>query len=83
MTIWSSHFETEILVLDDNRTWNVVPCPLSVKHIGSKWVFSIKLCSDGFVDCYKAQLVVLGNKQKYGLEKFQGHTIRALAASQF
>lgn len=63
MTIWSSHFETEILVLDNNRTWNVVLCPPFVKPIGSKWVFSIKLCYDGFVDCYKAQLVVLATSK--------------------
>lgn len=93
MTIWSSHFETEILVLDNNHTWNVVLCPPSVKPIGSKWVFSIKLCFEGFIDCYKAQLVVLGNKQKYGLDYNETfaqvarmttiHTIKAFAASQF
>lgn len=31
-------------------------------------MFSINLCSDGSVDRYKALLVVLGNKQEYGLD---------------
>ena len=39
-----------------------------MKSLGSKLVFSIKLCSDGSIDRYKAWLVVLGNKQEYGLE---------------
>ncbi|RVW24373.1 Retrovirus-related Pol polyprotein from transposon RE1 [Vitis vinifera] len=46
--------------LATNRPWNMI------KPIGSKWVFSIKLHSDGFLDLYKARLVALGNKQEYG-----------------
>jgi hypothetical protein len=51
--------------------------------------FLIKLHLDGSIDRYKAHLVVLGNKQEYGLMTFalvakmtSVHTILALAASQ-
>ncbi|WVZ03114.1 hypothetical protein V8G54_023920 [Vigna mungo] len=73
-------------------TWDIVPCPPSVKPLGNKFVFSIKLRSDGCIDRYKARLVVLGNKQEYGLdydETFASvakmttvRTILALAASK-
>ncbi|KAL6321792.1 hypothetical protein AAG906_035485 [Vitis piasezkii] len=39
-----------------------------LKPIGSKWVFSVKLCSDGSLDRYKAYPVALGNKQEYGVD---------------
>jgi hypothetical protein len=46
----------------------VVPCPATVKIIGCKWVFSVKLRSDGTLDRYKARLVALGNMQEYGVD---------------
>ncbi|WVY98629.1 hypothetical protein V8G54_030780 [Vigna mungo] len=54
-----------------NECWKKaieMSCPPSVKPLGSKFVFSIKLHSDGSIDRYKARLVVLGNKQEYGLD---------------
>ncbi|KAL5857483.1 hypothetical protein ACOSQ3_004941 [Xanthoceras sorbifolium] len=44
---WRKAIETKLLALEENQIWDVVLCPPSVKPIGSKWVFSIKLCSDG------------------------------------
>ena len=58
----------ELQALGDNHTWDVVQCPPNVKSIGCKWIYSIKLRSDGTLDCYKALLVVLGNKQEYGVD---------------
>ncbi|RDX73261.1 hypothetical protein CR513_47159, partial [Mucuna pruriens] len=49
-------------------TWDIVSCPPFVKHSRNKFMFFIKLHSDGSIDCYKAQLVVLRNKQEYGLD---------------
>jgi hypothetical protein len=70
----------------------VVPCPSIVKAIGYKWVFSIKLCSDGTLDRYKACLVALENMQEYGVDYEETfapmakmttvHTILSIAASQ-
>ena len=39
-----------------------------MKAIGCKWVYSIKLRSDGTLDRYKARLVALGNRQEYGVD---------------
>jgi hypothetical protein len=38
-----------------------------LKPIWSKWIYSVKLWSNGFLDHYKARLVALG-KQEYGID---------------
>ncbi|TXG71326.1 hypothetical protein EZV62_006261 [Acer yangbiense] len=60
--------DEELRALQDNHTWDVVSCPSNVKAIGCKWVYSIKLRSNGTLDRYKARLVALGNKQEYGVD---------------
>ncbi|RVW64121.1 Retrovirus-related Pol polyprotein from transposon RE1 [Vitis vinifera] len=64
---WQNAMQAELQVLE-NYTWDIVPCPPTVKPIGSKWVFSVKLRSDGFLDQYKARLIALGNKQECGVD---------------
>jgi hypothetical protein len=60
--------DEELRALQDNHTWDVVPCPSNVKAIGCKWVYAVKLRSDGTLDRYKARLVALGNMQEYGVD---------------
>ncbi|XP_071921648.1 retrovirus-related Pol polyprotein from transposon RE1 isoform X2 [Coffea arabica] len=57
----------EFHALQENHTWDIIPCPSGVKPIGCKWIYSIKLRSDGSLDRYKARVVTLGNKQEYGI----------------
>ncbi|RVW70781.1 Retrovirus-related Pol polyprotein from transposon RE2 [Vitis vinifera] len=63
----------------------------TIVPLGCKWVYSVKVRSDGSLDRYKARLVTLGNNQEYGVnyeETFAPvakmttvRTILALAAS--
>ena len=52
----------------ENRTWEVICLPLGKKVIGSKWVFKVKLKSDGTLERFKARLVAKGFNQKYGID---------------
>eukprot|EP00268_Persea_americana_P046415 TRINITY_DN47812_c0_g1_i1.p1 TRINITY_DN47812_c0_g1~~TRINITY_DN47812_c0_g1_i1.p1 ORF type:complete len:104 (+),score=22.25 TRINITY_DN47812_c0_g1_i1:176-487(+) len=60
--------QEELDALKENHTWDVVPCPNSVKPIGCKWAYSIELNSDGSLARYKARLVTLGNRQENGID---------------
>ncbi|KAF3676861.1 Fatty acid amide hydrolase [Capsicum annuum] len=59
---WQKAMEEELLALKENDTWDIVSCPSNIHPIGCKWVYSIKLHSDGTLDRYKSRLVVLDNK---------------------
>lgn len=42
------------MLFKENHTWDLVPLPPGKQLIGSKWVDSVKLKSDGSLDRYKA-----------------------------
>ena len=65
---WQNAKQTKLQALEENHTWDIVPCPPTVKPIRSKWVFSVKLHFDGSLDRYKARLVALDNKQEYEVD---------------
>jgi len=54
--------------LDANATSELVALPEDKKAIGCKWVYKIKHNANGFVNRYKARLVVKGYAQTYGID---------------
>lgn len=84
--------QDELNALAQNHTQDIVQCPATVKPIGCKWIYSLKLKSDGTLDRYKARLIALGNRQEYGIDYDETfapvakmtiiRTILAVAASQ-
>lgn len=63
--------DVEIQALQVNSTWVLSDLPPGKKAIGSKWVYKIKLKSDGTLDKHKARLVIQGNHQKDGVDYLQ------------
>ena len=59
--------QEEIAALEANHTSDIKPCPPTIVPLGCKWVYSVKVQSDGSLDRYKARLVALGNNQEYGV----------------
>ena len=60
--------EEEIIALEENQTWELVPRLGDVKPISFKWVYKIKRRPDGSIERYKARLVARGFSQQYGLD---------------
>ena len=52
----------------DNGTWELAKLPPGEKAIGSRWVFHIKLKSDGSLEKYKSHLVAKGYTQWPGID---------------
>ena len=56
--------DAEFEALQRPQTWSLVPAPPQVNLVGSKWVFKLKLNSDGSISRYKARLVAKGFHQQ-------------------
>ena len=66
---WIKAIEEELASLRKRGTWKAVPVasiPAQARRIKTKWVFKLKLDTQGRIVCYKARLVVCGYAQKFG-----------------
>lgn len=58
----------KLQALLDNHIWDIITCPLGVKPLRCKWIYTIKLRAHGSIKRYKARLVALENRQEYGFD---------------
>ena len=50
----------EMTSLHSSGTWDLVTLPAGKTLVGCRWVYTVKIGSDGQVDCLKARLVAKG-----------------------
>ncbi|KAJ9673153.1 hypothetical protein PVL29_026432 [Vitis rotundifolia] len=65
---WKNAMLEEIRALEDNHTWKLVDLPQGKKVVSCKWVFAVKVNTDGSVARLKARLVARGYAQTYGVD---------------
>ena len=63
---WKQAMVEKMVVLHSTGTWDLVPSPTGKSPIGCRWVYTIKIGPDGWVDRLKARLVAKGYAQIYG-----------------
>jgi hypothetical protein len=56
------------------QTWELVELPEGAKKVGSRWVFTVKLDSNGEILKYKARFVAKGFSQTPGLDVFETYS---------
>jgi len=65
---WRQTMIDEMQALENNGTWELVPLPPVKKTVSCRWVYTVKVGSNGEVDRLKARLAAKGYTQIYGLD---------------
>ncbi|TXG72680.1 hypothetical protein EZV62_001259 [Acer yangbiense] len=78
-TCWQQAMQDEFDAFHKNGTCEIVSCPPSVKPIGCKWVYNIKLKYDGSLDRYKkrdSSLWAITKSMVVGHVKLKGRDLK-------
>ena len=65
---WCKAMDAEFDALQKQQTWVLVPPSPHFNLVGCKWVYKLKLHSDGSIARYKARLVAKGFHQQPGID---------------
>jgi hypothetical protein len=74
---WCEVMTAEITALETNQTWFLTSLPPGKTPIGCKWVYKVKLRSNGTLERYKARLVAKGYNQQEGFDYFETFSLVA------
>ena len=66
--LWKEAMDKEMDTLQQASTWSTIDHLPGKNIVGSKWVFCIKCKANSTIEKYKAQLVVCGFTQVYGVD---------------
>jgi hypothetical protein len=66
--LWAAAMEAELLCIEKNGTFEVLPLPKNKRCLTARWVFKLKYLADGTIARYKARLVVRGFLQRHGVD---------------
>ncbi|XP_042983373.1 uncharacterized mitochondrial protein AtMg00810-like [Carya illinoinensis] len=67
----------EIAALEANQTWELTTPPNGKSPIGCRWVYKVKLRSDGTIERYKTRLVAKGYTQLEGFDYYDTFSLVA------
>ncbi|GJT49165.1 retrovirus-related pol polyprotein from transposon TNT 1-94 [Tanacetum coccineum] len=65
---WVTTMQEELNQFVSNNVWELVPNPMDMTIIGTKWIFRNKLDENGVVSRNKARLVAQGYNQQEGID---------------
>lgn len=65
---WIEAMDVEYNALMQNRTWVMTDLPSGRKALRNKWVYKVKVKSDGSIERFKARLVIKGCSQIEGVD---------------
>ncbi|XP_016747482.1 uncharacterized mitochondrial protein AtMg00820-like [Gossypium hirsutum] len=74
---WKEAMQAELKMIHKSQTWELADKPSHKKVIGVKWVYRIKLNTDGSLNRLKARLVVKGFSQQYGVDSMKTFSLVA------
>ncbi|KAI2967818.1 hypothetical protein CBS147482_10946 [Aspergillus niger] len=65
---WKDAMDTQIDKIQNMGTYEIVNRPPTARAIPGKWVYDLKVNTDGFVTQFRARWVVCGNRQIPGID---------------